>query len=159
MRRLSHTLGRGSFLARDWVERYGVHAQINGPSSGVDDNESLRSIAPRLLREACNAIVKARLAFRYQMDTRSPFGCGGNEPSTLDRVTILLLLQTFPAIRMSENEFGGVFDGRPIESYVVLLDICLGAVEEILDEICQDVDSRFSGWKWGQLSVFDVGGR
>ena len=149
MRRLSHTLGRGGLLARDGVERYGVQAQIDGPSTGVNDNESLRSGAPRLLREVCNAVVKARLAFGYQMDTRSSFRCGWDEASTLDCIAILLLLQTLPAIRMSENEFGGVFGGRPVESYMMFLDICLGAVKKILDEIDQDSDSRFSRWKWG----------
>ena len=46
---------------------------------------------------------------------------------------------------MSEDVLYGTLDRRPEESDVIFFNISLGALEEILDIICENVNGRFSG--------------
>ena len=54
-----------------------------------------------------------------------------------------------PAVRISENVLDGILHKRPKEGGMTFLDIGLGTVKQILDEISKDVNGRFSGRKWG----------
>lgn len=92
------------------------------------------------------------------MDASTAFDGAGDETSTLDCLTIFLLLWTLPAIWMGENELDGIFDRGPIKPHMMLLDMFSGTHEKILDKICQNVDGRFSEREWGHVLVLDVGG-
>ena len=54
---------------------------------------------------------------------------------------------------MREYVLDGVLDSRPSERRMVFLNIVTSALEEILDEICENVDGRFSRWERGYVII------
>ena len=101
--------------------------------------------------------MKARFAFGEHVDTRSPLGCAGNQTSAFDRIAIVFL--NIPAIWMGEDILDGIVDRFPEKSRVMFYDVRNSVLEKVLYEICQNIDDRFPGWKWGYIIVLDVGVR
>ena len=95
-----------------------------------------------------DAKVKVCFALREHVNAGSSFGCTGDEAGIFNGLTVQLLLDTFPAVWVSKNVLDGVLMSRPSESKMMLLDISLGALEKILDKICENTDSRFPRWEW-----------
>ena len=145
-----HTLSRGNFFTGYRVVRHRKHIHIDNPTASIDDHDSITSglVGGLSAKKTWDANVKVGFALCQHVDTKVSLKSIGNEAGTFNRPKVEALLPS-PASRISKNEFNGMLHRIPGKRGVTFLNVGFRTVEQILDEICENVDGRFSRWERG----------
>ena len=161
--RIRRTLRRRNLLKRRRIELHRIHAQVEGATTSINDDDSLTLRMLFLVRyprreQVPDAKVKTCFTLRQETHTSASIKSARDKPSMDDCTSNLLLLRALPAIGMRKDELDLILDRQPYISGVRFPNVGFGALEKVSDEICQNMDNRFAPWKRRDVVVLDVRG-